>query len=328
MPDARHDAAHVQSHPLFHRNTMAPFTYHRLATLAVAGLVGLGACADGGSNPTASTPSGGSRLAPSEHRAYLGEVTTNASVVLGEVKVCKQGNVQGDYAVVRTQFVREGVDPPTEPSGSVLASATVQTGECVVVAVDGGPDGIASSVTVDETSLGMVSVSAVDESGPIEGYQEGDPILINSYHGTVITYVNHVEPPEATCDFITFGRLVVEVNGQKVVISGNAGGNQPGGGILAEFQVEANGTKYHVADVDSYGPISSGALSSYPNSRITTGTAKNGTPVELRLWDGGEPGKGTDRVYVKLGSSEIFGAEGMLIDQGNMQYHSNCRGPK
>ena len=27
-------------------------------------------------------------------------------------------------------------------------------------------------------------------------------------------------------------------------------------------------------------------------------------------------------------SNEIFGAAGMLIDQGNMQYHSNCRGPK
>ena len=34
------------------------------------------------------------------------------------------------------------------------------------------------------------------------------------------------------------------------------------------------------------------------NSRIVTGTAKNGVAVELRLWDGGEPGKGTDRVCV------------------------------
>ena len=307
---------------------MATFTYQRLAPLAVAGLVSLGACADGSLNPTASTSSGGSRLAPSAGRAYLGEVTTNTSVVLGELKVCKEGNVHGEYVVVRTQYVRDGVTPPGEPSGSVQSPTTVQAGECVVVAVDNGPDGIASSVTVDETSLGMVSVSAVDERGPLMGYEEGDPILINQYHGTVITYVNHVDPPEAVCDFITFGRLVIEVNGEKVVISGNAGGNQPGGGILAEFQVEANGTKYHVADVDSYGPIESGALSAYPNSRITTGTAKNGTDVELRLWDGGEPGGGTDRVYVKLGSTEIFGAEGMLIDQGNMQYHSTCRGPK
>jgi hypothetical protein len=305
---------------------MATFSFHRLAPLAVAGLVGLGACADAASNPTALATSEESRLAPTAGRAFLGQVTTDASVVLGELKVCKQGNVGGAYIVARTQFVRDDVDPPGSPSGSVLTSATVETGQCVVVAVDGGPDGIASSVTVDETSLGFVSVSAANENGAIAGYQEGDAILINQFHGAVITYVNHVEP---VCDFITFGRLVVEVNGQKVVISGNAGGNQPGGGTLAEFHVEANGVDNHVANVDSYGPITSpGALFGYPNSRITTGTAKNGTEVELRLWDGGEPGKGTDRVYVKLGSDEIFGADGMLIDQGNMQYHSTCRGPK
>ena len=305
---------------------MATITVQRLVPLAVASLVGLGACADATSNPTALPPAGQSRLAPSAGRFFLGQVTTDPTVVRGELKVCKQGNVNGDYIVARTQFVREDVDPPSEPSGSVQAEATVQTGECVVVAVDGGPDGIASSVTVSETSAGLVSVSAANENGPITGYQEGDAILINQFHGATITYVNHVD--EAVCDFITFGRLVVEVNGKKVVISGNAGGNQPGGGILAEFHVEANGVDNHVANVDSYGPITSGALSGLTNSRITTGTAKNGVPVELRLWDGGEPGKGTDMVYVKLGSTEIFGPTGKLIDQGNMQYHSTCRGPK
>jgi hypothetical protein len=159
------------------------------------------------------------------------------------------------------------------------------------------------------------------------GYEEGDEILINQYHGTVITYVNHVDEP--VCDFITFGKLVVELNGQKVVISGNAGGNQPGGGTLAEFHIEANGVDNHVADVDTYGAITDGgALSGFTNSRITTGTAKNGNEVELRLWDGGEPGKGTDRVYVKIDGVELFGPNGKLIDQGNMQYHSTCRGPK
>jgi hypothetical protein len=32
-------------------------------------------------------------------------------------------------------------------------------------------------------------------------------------------------------------------------------------------------------------------------------------------------------VYVKLNDVEIFGPNGQAIDQGNMQYHSNCRGP-
>jgi len=293
----------------------------------VAGLVGLGACADGTTNPTASAPSDNSRLAPSAGRLFLGQVTTSTSVVLGELKVCKQGNVHGEYIVARTQFVRDDVDPPGSPSGSVQSPTTVQAGECVVVAVDNGPDGIASSVTVDETSLGFISVSAVDENGSIVGYEEGDALLINQFHGAVITYVNHVEPEEV-CDFITFGRLVFELDGQKVVISGNAGGNQPGGGILSEFHIEANGVDNHVAQVDSYGAISSGALFGLPNSRVTAGTAKNGVDVELRLWDGGEPGKGTDKVYVKLGDTELFGPDGIDIDQGNIQYHSTCRGPK
>ena len=310
---------------------MANFSYHpRLARIAVAGLVGIGACAEGSSNPTALAPASESRLAPTARSLFLGEVTTDNSVVLGEIKVCKQGNVDGAYVVVRTQYVRDDVDPPSEPSGTVQSPTTVVTGQCVVVAVDGGPDGIASSVTVDETSPGFVSVSAVDERGPLAGYQQGDAILINQFHGTVITYVNNVEPPPPpVCDFITFGRLVTEVNGKKVVISGNAGGNQPGGGTLAEFHVEANGVDNHVAQVDTYGPITSpGALFGLPNSRITTGTAKTGVAVELRLWDGGEPGKGTDKVYVKLDGVELFGADGKYIDQGNMQYHSNCRGPK
>ena len=307
---------------------MAASWYQRLAPLAVAGIVSISACSDGSSNPTSIAPAEAGRLAPTARNLFLGEVTTDNSVVLGEIKVCKQGNVSGAYVVVRTQYVRSDVTPPSDPSGSVQSPTTVQSGQCAVVAVDGGPDGIASSVTVDETSPGFVSVSAVDERGPLVGYQQGDAILINQYHGTVITYVNYVAPPPPpVCDFITFGRLVTEVNGQKVVISGNAGGNQPGGGILGEFHIEANGVDNHVATIDSYGAIASGALSGLTNSRITTGTAKNGVAVELRLWDGGEPGKGTDKVYVKLNGVELLGANGAFIDQGNMQYHSNCRGP-
>ena len=81
----------------------------------------------------------------------------------------------------------------------------------------------------------------------------GGEVVVNIFHGVTITFVNHhVAPPPPICDFITFGRLVTEVNGQKVVISGNAGGNKPGGGILGEFHIEANGVDNHVADIDSY----------------------------------------------------------------------------
>lgn len=150
-------------------------------------------------------------------------------------------------------------------------------------------------------------------------------LFINNDMAREVTFTNDFT---GICDFITFGRLVVEVNGQKVVISGNAGGFNADNSIKGEFHIEANGVDNHVADVATYGAIASGPLSGFTNSRIVTGVAKNGVSVELRLWDGGEPGKGTDRVYVKLNGVELFAAgTAPLIDQGNMQYHANCRGP-
>jgi hypothetical protein len=108
---------------------------------------------------------------------------------------------------------------------------------------------------------------------------------------------------------------VIEVGGEKVVISGNAGGFNADQSIKNEFHIEANGVDNHVADAFSYGPITSGPLSDpvlFPNSRIVTGTAKNGVEVELRVWDGGEPGKDTDLVYVKLNGSELLGPGGQF----------------
>jgi len=154
-------------------------------------------------------------------------------------------------------------------------------------------------------------------------------VFINSDMTRIVRFRNTFQaPPPDVCDFITFGRLVIEVGGEKVVISGNAGGFNADQSIKNEFHIDANGVDNHVADAFSYGPITSGPLSDpvlFPNSRIVTGTAKNGVEVELRVWDGGEPGKDTDLVYVKLNGSELLGPGGQFIDLGNMQYHSNCR---
>ena len=161
-------------------------------------------------------------------------------------------------------------------------------------------------------------------------------LYINNDMAREVTFTNDFTgpagppPPPPICDFITFGRLVIEVGGKKVVISGNAGGLNADGSIKGEFHIEANGIDNHVSDIETYGPITSGPLSgaSFPNSRVVTGIAKNLVLVELRLWDGGEPGKGTDRVYVKLNGVELFpNGASPFIDQGNMQYHANCRGP-
>lgn len=306
---------------------MAPPTTLRFARLTVASLVGLAACA-GETAPTAVR-------APVSARFAIGDVTTNATPELGKIKVCKSSssNVSGTFSASRTPV---GVGS----TGTVLATATVAPGDCVVIAEDNGGSGIASDVTIAETSAGFVSVSASRIDALIGGgtqivsqaFADGGTLRVNSFHGYTVVYVNNVEapPPPAVCDFITFGRLVTYVGNDKVVISGNAGGNKPGGGILGEFHIDANGVDNHVADIDSYGPIASGPLSGagYPNARIVTGTAKNGVAVELRLWDGGEPGKGTDVVYVKLDGVVTLNAAGQTIDQGNMQYHPVCRGPK
>ncbi len=302
----------------------------RLTSIAIAAFVGLAACATAGDNaPTAIK-------APTKARFALGTITSDATPELGKLKVCKSSdsNVDGVFEASRQQFG----DPATQLNyaPAILATATLHPGQCIEIADDNGGNLILSIVRIRETSDGLVGISAERIDQEVGGvtttispltFANGDTHPVNSFHGATITFTNHVEPP-AVCDFITFGRLVLSYNGQKVVISGNAGGNAPGGGFLNEFHIDVNGVDNHVANIDSYGPISSGALSGLTNSRIATGTAKNGNSVELRLWDGGEPGGGTDKVYVKINGVELFGAGGVYIDQGNMQYHSNCRGPK
>ena len=304
-------------------------SFRLLAPMAV---LGLAACSGGPDASSIAAPSGPLRVLTT---ASVGDAGDRAPQQ-GELEICKDGDA-ASFSITGL-----GANP-------VIVNLT--DGQCQVVAVDkrSGLDTLRLTVTeqpsltstftsVTATTLHNEYDAGVNGAGPdvlpadvvVSTTSSTVDVKINEYIGTLLEYVNTLNPPPPppVCDFITFGRLVVEVGGKKVVISGNAGGNQPGGGTLAEFHVEANGVDNHVANVDSYGPITSGVFSGLTNSRITTGKAKNGVDVELRLWDGGEPGKGTDWVYVKLNGVEIFGAGGKAIDQGNMQYHSNCRGPK
>jgi len=223
-----------------------------------------------------------------------------------------------------------------------LASFSIpaSTGQCRSVAEDLGADAEHDhSVTEAAQAVGVTTTWTIDSndnaddasgSGLVSGnVTMGGFIAPGTPRGAVITFTNTVPPPPEpeVCDFITFGRLVLEVGNEKVVISGNAGGLNIDASIKNEFHIDANDVDNHVADAFSYGPITSGPLFGLTNSRIVTGTAKNGVAVELRLYDGGEPGKGTDIVYVKLDGVELLGPNGQFIVMGNMQYHSNCRGP-
>lgn len=308
---------------------MTKGSYPAIARFAVAGLFGIAA----GSTACDNLPT--TIEAPTSAQFHtVGELTDNTPE-LGVLKVCKTGNAGGEFTLARSQ--NGGILP-----GYLFdfnATFTLDLDICRIVAVDNGGDGIWSILTLTETSIGLVSVSGqridvIPNSPTLETvvsaltFLNGGSHAVNSFHGAVITFENFIAPPPPpqVCDFITFGRLEAAFNGQKVVISGNAGGNKPGGGILGEFHIDIDGTDYHVADIDSYVPA--GLLLNLTNARIVKGTAKNGVAVELRLWDGGEPGKGTDRVWVKIGDDVLIGGPlGQLIDQGNMQYHNVCRGP-
>ena len=281
-------------------------------------MVGLTGCASESSAPTSAV------RAPSAANFALG-VTNDATPVVGQIKVCKTGNVSGtfDFSAVGTGSVAA--------NGTVIAPTT-----CQVVAEDFTTVvTVGTTVTVTEKSAGftggtVVFISAdAGTSGPTT-LTNGSSYFVNNYHGYVLTYNNFVEPPvhPPACDFITFGRLVTTTaSGAKVVISGNAGGNAPGGGFLGHINVEVGGAKYNVKPITDYGPIAAGALSTKTNSRFASGVATNGAKIEVRLWDGGEPGKGTDFVTLTINGVNILNAAGQTIDQGNMQYHSNCRGP-
>jgi hypothetical protein len=132
------------------------------------------------------------------------------------------------------------------------------------------------------------------------------------------------------CDFITFGRLVVEVGGEKIVISGNAGGNAPDGGILGEIEIDVGDTKYHVHTIDTYGLTTNAPLFPDPFARRITGLSGTHT-VELRLRDNPNPGQGEptsegDKVWLKIDGVVVVPTQ--TPDQGNIQLHLNCRGPK
>jgi hypothetical protein len=149
--------------------------------LAAAAAFGLTACATEGTGPTS--------LSPSSARFHaVGDVVADATPEVGVVKLCKEGNVSGDFTVGRTPF-----GPAS--SGQVISPVSVASGECKVVATDVSPDGSASDIVIDETSAGFVSAAYVGTAGSGSGaYVDATtPLRINQYHGFTVTYVNHVD---------------------------------------------------------------------------------------------------------------------------------------
>lgn len=320
-------------------------TNRKLGVLAIATAAFAGACADP-AGPGAKT------LLTMPTMNITSEVITHPGPdpvvgVWGTVELCKTSNVGGNYQFTISE---NGVANLLVTSPYTITIPTGGGTVCVDVYVSTVGFGAAENVTITETTnanLAEINIIQYKQSwvppNPLNysanelddtptNFQPGNAatavLNINSDMARRVTFVNFT--PAAICDFVTFGRLVWEHNGQKVVISGNAGGNSPHGGFLNEFHIEVNGVDHHVADITSYGPIASAPLASstYTNSRRAAGLDKHGHAVELRVWDGGEPGWKFDRFWFNVNGTVVGNATtGNLIDQGNMQYHSNCRGP-
>lgn len=332
-------------------------TQHRLSVVALAVAAFAVACADPSAPTVRMTDFVGPSAAVTDAIKGVNGFNYPTGMGAGEVRVCKTVPA-GDPAGVTFTFAVTKVVGVVPTTGQTTTTTNVN-----IVGVPGqtvcedvfqsakSGDGLDSLRIVESAppanwALTTINTLRIDDgpgyTPPNSGANSGDLVVenvgtrtvtlyINADMGRIVTFTNdHTAPPPDICDFITFGRLDWEHNGLKVVISGNAGGNSPDGGFLNEFHIEVNDVDHHVADITSYGPIAAAPLatSSFPNSRRAAGLDKHGHSVELRVWDGGEPGWKFDRFWFNVNGTIVGNAtNGDLVDQGNMQYHSNCRGP-
>ena len=319
------------------------------------------ACADSPTGPSrALLPEAASLAVTHQLINFAGGAPWPTGFEDGYVVLCKTGDAPGSFTfnvavnggtafqVTRTLTAQTLTDCGAGPVYISGVDNTVAP-ETVVITEVGQPNWALTGIDIVQL-LGQGIFNRGEYVAPrLNDSENGTTasLYINDDMARKVTFTNDYTappppPPPAVCDFITFGRLELSTEaGVKVVVSGNAGGNNADGSIKNEFHIAIGEKKaaidYHVADAVTYGPIANaplqtGASPLFPNSRMVTGTAKNGMFVELRLWDGGEPGKGTDMVYYRItdpanGNALVATLGPKLIDQGNMQYHANCRGP-
>ncbi|HEX6313555.1 MAG TPA: hypothetical protein VFZ73_01795 [Gemmatimonadaceae bacterium] len=320
-------------------------TMKNLGALLVAAVFAI-ACSDP-TMPTRTLVSDAATAAITPHPIqFINGGTWPANTSSGVIRLCKSANAAGSFAFTMT--VNGGV-PAAIPGGPIVLGAAGTACRNVYTSTVGNqgvaPEVVVISEAADQTDWELTGVDIDQYYGAFVSYPSprldsddddlggrSATVYINDDMVRIVTFTNTytAPPPPQVCDFITFGRLVWQSGGLKVVISGNAGGFNADGSIKGEFHIEVNDVDHHVADVDAYGPIAAAPLASgtYANSRYARGVDKHGHDVELRLWDGGEPGRNTDRFWFSVNGSAVGNAvTGNLIDQGNMQYHPICRGP-
>jgi hypothetical protein len=142
----------------------------------------------------------------------------------------------------------------------------------------------------------------------------------------------------ARCDFMTGGGFVGS-SGQKVTYGVHAGRSK-GGTVFGHFNVvdHRSGTRYQSTRIRSYGQAVAPFFVSVPPrgvTRVVEGDVRvNGGATRsftAYLNDSGEPGKGVDRIFFRVGSTEIISGARVgglpslrVVDGGNLQFHNHC----
>lgn len=143
---------------------------------------------------------------------------------------------------------------------------------------------------------------------------------------------------KAKCDFMTGGGSVVAGGGR--VTFGVHAGRSRGGTVFGHFTVvdHRTGTRYQSTRITAYGRAVAPFFVSVPSGgvtrvvegrvRVNRGAVRSFTAY---LNDSGEPGRRVDRIFFRVGGTEIIAGPtsgGLptlrLLSGGNLQYHDHC----
>lgn len=161
-----------------------------LAAGASLGIAFLAACSD---SPTA--PASRAAFIPKSSFA-LNDLTT-ATPVAGQLKICKEGNIGGTFAVT-FEAGAGGAGVPSAQNPITVANQT-----CRIAGLDAGDANqqkgdifhVTENAAADPANTTQTLTSCVDLSGPTPCANFANNYFINNVHGVTVTYTNVFTPP-------------------------------------------------------------------------------------------------------------------------------------
>lgn len=128
--------------------------------------------------------------------SIVGDLTTSGPVA-GVIKVCKAGNISGNFAVTTASVGGSTTSAPNSP--------TIVEGTCVVVATNSEAN-MGQDVTITETNAEFLQGITGEGIDVVTGqiypitFANGGTLFTNRYHGYTVTFTNYrdVPPPTAS----------------------------------------------------------------------------------------------------------------------------------